>query len=521
VRGKLTAPLGAIGRDGNSSESERLQTANILADYASDDPGLLADLLLDSEEKPFAVLFEKLKVHEERAVLLIEAELAKKASSEEKDAEKDRLAQRQARASIALLRLGQGEKVWTLLVHSQDPSLRSYIVNWMKPLGAKPKFLISKLEELAHDSVSIPKDRRSRMDEILFHPQTSVRRALLLTLGEYDLSEFSAAERELLVALLLETYRNDPDAGIHGAAEWTLRQWEQGETLKKVDTELQNLKDRENRRWYVNRQGQTLVVIEGAVTFKMGSPPSEPARFRDEVLHDERIDWPFAIAAKEVTREQYERFIQAHRKPHKHAIDDAHSPDLQGPQVGVTWYDAAEYCNWLSEQENLQACYEPNKKGEYAEGMMTFADFQTRPGYRLPTEKEWEYVCRAGTLTSRYYGGSLDLLGKYAWYNQNPPEPNAKRCGRLKPNELGLFDLLGNAFEWCHDMYSLYSHENGIARDNTEDLSLSKRQIENYILRGGAFAFRGADVRAAIRDSYPPWDDTGYYYGFRLARTYR
>src|SRR5437763_263442 len=78
------------------------------------------------------------------------------------------------------------------------------------------------------------------------------------------------------------------------------------------------------------------------------------------------------------------------------------------------------------------------------------ADVLQRKGYRLPTEVEWEYACRAGTVTSRYYGDSIELLKNYAWYVENGLE-KAWPSGRLKPNDLGLFDMLGNVYEWCLD----------------------------------------------------------------------
>ena len=83
------------------------------------------------------------------------------------------------------------------------------------------------------------------------------------------------------------------------------------------------------------------------------------------------------------------------------------------------------------------------------------ADALKLPGYRLPTEAEWEYACRAGAVTSRYYGLSVDLLGRYAWYLKNAQQ-RAWPCGSLQPNDLGLFDMLGNVLEWCQEDYQNY-----------------------------------------------------------------
>ncbi len=99
-------------------------------------------------------------------------------------------------------------------------------------------------------------------------------------------------------------------------------------------------------------------------------------------------------------------------------------------------------------------CYQPNDAGFYADGMKIPADILDRKGYRLPTEAEWEYACRAGTSTSRYYGPSFELLGKYAWYSTI--DGHAQPAGSLVPNDLGLFDMLGNVYEWCQERNRLY-----------------------------------------------------------------
>jgi formylglycine-generating enzyme required for sulfatase activity len=507
---RLVEPLTDIVRDKQRAESDRALATNILAEYARDKPEMLADLLMGADGKPFGVLFERLKVHPEAATLL-EAELASMSVD-------DTRAQRRARAAVALVRLGLAGKVWKCLAHSTDPSTRGYIVNWLRPLGADPRALAKKLSSMGSTAVEEPVGDRSRMEAILFHPETSVRRALILALGQYDLDAFSPEVREPLAATLLQAYRDDPDAGIHGAAEWTLRRW--GETGSLAAIALPNFDNRGDRRWYANPQGQTMALIEGPVLFSMGSPESDRERDQDdddETPHGTRINRRFAIATKEVSVQQYQRFQES---PRTHQLPSVRSnPDPGGPKDGPAWYYAAAYCNWLSRQEGLQECYAPNAKGEYAEGMTCVEGFLERSGYRLPTEAEWEYACRAGALTSRYYGGSAALLERYAWYLGHSLE-RAQHCGQLQPNDLGLFDMLGNVYEWCQDKYEIYPKSDHNMTDNDIKSYSSIIDIDYRLLRGGAFTSVAAYVRAAYRLGYAPAGRNPNF-GFRPARTYR
>src|SRR5262249_15874499 len=147
-----------------------------------------------------------------------------------------------------------------------------------------------------------------------------------------------------------------------------------------------------------------------------------------------------------------------------------------GPIVALSWYEAAEYCNWLSAQEGIppeQWCYgELVKRVEVVEEgnvkrEKTFRIMQIKPnhrvlvGYRLPTEAEWEYASRAGATTSQVYGRGEQLLSHYAWYRKNS-QNRTWPGGLLKPNDLGLFDTLGNAREWTDDLavpYDLSAEE--------------------------------------------------------------
>jgi eukaryotic-like serine/threonine-protein kinase len=524
VRQRLLAPLASILRDTGRSESERNFATTLLADYASDEPALLADLLMDADPKSFATLFPIAQKQASRTLPVFQAEIQKEANLAENETNreqvKDRLAARQAHAAVAVVRMNKADEVWPLLKHSADPRLRSFIVNWLKPLGADPKSVVAGLSGIDQNTKPTAAPGKQTMDAVLFHPETSMRRALVLALGTYGTEGLSPAEREPLIDKLLGLYHDDPDAGIHGASEWTLRQWKQQDKIKAADADLMKLKDPGNRRWIVNGQGQTFAVIDGPVGFLMGSPSTEPDRDVGETLHRVRIPRRFAVALKEVSVEQYRRFVR--NNPDFDLAQttlERYSPDPSGPMICVSWYGAAAYCNWLSKQEGLpedQWCYVPAERTGFAQGMTIPADVLRRNGYRLPTEAEWEYACRSGSLTSRYHGISAELLRLYAWYHANGQE-HAWSCGSLQPNDLGLFDMLGNAYEWCQDGFRVYQ----TGDEEIEDSFIKIAELAGdhpRRLRGGSFDYLSSGVRSADRSGGAP-SNRHTCNGFRPYRT--
>jgi hypothetical protein len=179
-------------------------------------------------------------------------------------------------------------------------------------------------------------------------------------------------------------------------------------------------------------------------------------------------------------------------------------------------HDAAAYCNWLSQQEVIpedQLCYLPNSDGVFDAGMAIAPDFHRRNGYRLPSEHEWEFACRAGSENAYCFGDSEAMLANYACFAENS-DRTMFPVGSLKPNDFGLFDMHGNAWEWCQDSYrSLVPTDNPV-----EDLTVN--DADCCVLRGGSFDTNAPLVRSAYRLlTYP--DNRSNNVGFRVASTLR
>ena len=493
AKAKLITPLSAIYREKSQKEQSRIYATETLTDYAVDQPDELFELLADADTFQFAMVFEKLGRHKDRVVAHAQDELAKKLADNKTEDDKESLAKRQAHAAVALLRLGQPESVWPLLEARPDPRVRSYLVHWASPLEVDAQLIVKRFET---------------------EPVVSIRGALALTLGEFTETQLSIAQRQPLIDKLLRLYENDPDPGLHGAVEWLLRKWGQAKSLETIVERLKSddkqrlaRKSSDKRQWYVDTQGQTFVIVN-ARDFKMGSPETEPGHESFEVEHRQRIGRRFAVSSHQVTKAQYRLFQEsvkgidlANLLPQLHQVvrtDDS-------PQTGMTWYEAAHYCNWLTEQDHIppdQKCYEPNENGEYGSGMRAKNRFWELSGYRLPTEAEWECACRAETVTSRYYGECEELLPQYAWYLANGHD-RAWPIAHMKPNDLGLFDMLGNVWVWCFDEFAPYTDQgNNAVEDRPSTISLEDKG--RRILRGGSFGNQALKVRPAQRTSENP-----------------
>jgi formylglycine-generating enzyme required for sulfatase activity len=434
-------------------------------------PALLALLQDDkrsaAERRVSATLCKIFAAGQARAFVSLEKVLTQPYPEGSWDDAKLALVKRQANVGAALVAMGQGDKVWPLLKHNPDPTLRSYLIDRLATSGVDPGDLMTHFEA---------------------EPEVSIKRALLLSLGEFGVDRLSQVERDALQPRLLQVYEDDPDPGLHGAADWLLRQWGAEASLQQIDKKLQRRDPDEQRGWYVNGQGQTLVLIPKSGEFWMGE---------GQWRRKESINYRYALGSKEVTVAQFGKF----RRDQRQFKQTSPTPDC--PMTELSWHDAAAYCNWVSEKEGIpkdQWYYEPGpKEGE----MNTAANHLHRTGYRLATEAEWEYACRAGAQTGYGYGEPDELLGKYAWFVTN----SMTRChpvGLLKPNDMGLFDMHGNAWEWCDDRYDQVTprraRRGGGLIDSSWMCRAATRRPDGPSIRFSSLGLRLARVPAGVKD---------------------
>lgn len=255
--------------------------------------------------------------------------------------------------------------------------------------------------------------------------------------------------------------------------------------------------------------------------FTMGSPENE--KFRDnendaELQHEVTISNPFYLSQYEITQAQYESALNVNPSAKWKAGNS------QSPIYNVSWYMAVNFCNRLSELENRQPVYlfanvttgtehlHDGTNHEFIENAIVFYD-KTAGGYRLPTEAEWEYACRADTKTTYFFGESADQIGEFAVLGAGFSRDKNLEVGSKRPNPWGLYDMYGNVAELCQDEKRGYT--------SRAEVDPGSEGITRYrsALRGGSFRSEAKSCRSAYRGA-EDCTDRSEDVGFRVARTF-
>ena len=250
-----------------------------------------------------------------------------------------------------------------------------------------------------------------------------------------------------------------------------------------------------------------MVYIQGG-TFTMG----DYSGYNDEKPEHLVTVSGFKMGKYEVTQKQYEQVMGKNPSYFQGDIWEAAGGEVRGswPVEKVSWLDAVKFCNALSQKERKTPAYTINDESKLDVSWNKSAD-----GYRLPTEAEWEYACRAGTHTQWSFGDDGRDMDGYGWYSGNDgtgfngiDKYGTHAVGKKKANGNGLYDMHGNVFEWCWDRYGYDYYRSGDQTDPDGAASGSSR-----VLRGGSWLDSASWARSAYRSS----NSAGYYsVGFRL-----
>jgi len=250
------------------------------------------------------------------------------------------------------------------------------------------------------------------------------------------------------------------------------------------------------------RSGEFVLVQKGS--FAMGDTWGD-GYSEEKPTHEVTLTYSFQIGKYEVTFDEYDSFCEAagRSKPG----DEGWGRGTR-PVINVSWNDAIDYCNWLSEKEKLPKAYDNDGNLLDKDGKVT-PDPSKVVGYRLPTEAEWEYAARGGNKSEGCKYSGSDNVDDVAWYWENS-EGHTHDVGTTQPNELGIYDMSGNVWEWCSDWFGEYSSH---AQTNPYGNSGTERMN-----RGGSWFDIETGTRVSYRSISSP-AGTFYNLGFRIART--
>jgi serine/threonine protein kinase/formylglycine-generating enzyme required for sulfatase activity len=489
---RLLAPLEVAFRDPQARAETHLSAAAALADFAQDDLPRLTRLVCEAGGEEFrylrAGLAGRTDLATSRAVLW--GILRETPPSGMTGVDRIRLARRRAGAAVALLLTEDSAAVQEVLRVRDDPEAATQFIHGLRERGVSARVVLDCLDE-GHD--------------------TNVLYGLLLALGEFQPADLPPSRLADLRARLTAWYRDDPRSAIHGASGWLLRAWGFEADVNRTDRTPIPCDPSGQRDWFIERIGDDFFtfVVFGPGQFIAGSPAGEAHRRPNEGQHRVRMARRFAVCDRELTAGQYARAARTLGLP-PYPEGPVASPAY--PAAGMTWPEAVLYCRWLTAAAGLSEdaqCYEDAGPPEQArEALLKHATFHPeRPGYRLPTEAEWEYACRAGTSTAYGFGNDPAMLPFYGRQFEDGSTPG----GLLRPNRRGLFDMHGNVWEWCHDWFD--KHPPAEATD-----PVGPPSGHNRALRGGGWDRGPWHCRSAYRHSPTP-DYRGGYMGFRLART--
>ncbi len=435
----------------------------LLSEIIRDEPALLAKSILLASKWQIPNLLSKAEKHQKQLIPILKQTLQEVPDLPSLYDVDDLQERRHAMAVTLLYKWGENVDLIQRFELTESPAQRSFIIQLLAEIQAPQPPLV---EALKNKSLS-----------------PGIRSALLQALGNYFATEIPVSKEAIQLAE--NYYRSDPDPGVHGSAEWFLKQSGIEHPVELIPANNHEFVD--GRGWYIDKRGTTFTRIDAT---------EEPL-----------IQHVFDISAHEVTVADFLKYDPD--------VSYNKSVALTGdsPIIELTWYETVKYCRWLSEQADIpeeEMCYPSIETIDQAiaenGSWSPDEDHHLKTAYRLPNVAEWEFACQGKTLTSRHFGNSERLMAEYSHFGFNKGWMGLEQewnehtwpVGTLKPNEYGLFDMFGNVQEWCVDA-------NGYRNE--------KRKM-----RGGGYGSTPKRLLVRLDQNSTPAEEW-LIYGMRLVRT--
>ena len=474
VRHEILPQLISICLNSDSTGNQRLLAAMSIAQFSQFDQSFpeseeLVELALSPDKSVSGILYKSLLLRQNK-VLPCLLSVANSELQMDTSVEFQKVVRRKATAIELAQRLGQDGPFWKHLDDLTDPRVRTELINDFATVPLTWNEISQRLQSLPP---------RSRQAILLGMPER------MKTLSEVDKND--AREK------LLEFFRSDPDAGVHAAAGFVLR--EIGDESSLAIEEERLARDRtKTGNWCVIKNRLCMVSIAPPGNIIIGPRNNKVERQSGQIDPvTMTINYPFEISSTEITVRQFREYNQ------NLTPAELVTPSDDCPMSHIDLFSAMRFCRWLSEQEpdfDPERCVYP-PADQIGPGLLLAIDYQRWPGFRLPTVHEWEYATHGQTQTKRFFGDNNNDLNHYCWWVENAHE-QLWPVGLKRPNYFGLFDTYGNVYEWCHDPNTVF--------DST-----------SQPIRGGHYAATQRNLGAAI-DARSASSSRLSTVGFRVVR---
>jgi formylglycine-generating enzyme required for sulfatase activity len=427
---RLQSPLEQAFLDRESPETHQISAAKALAHFFPHQTLDLARLIEQASPQQYAILFPLLGDNNPDVAKKLQQTVRQRPLDDLSASQRLSLGRRRAAAAVTLLRQGHAEEIFPALRVTDDPESLTQFVHGCRARGVTAAQLLDALDLAVAQRQIADQAERTAYDRVLY--------GLLLSLGEFNLTQIPQDRRQATTDRLIDWYGTHPSSGVHGATGWLLRQWGFDGQVQRLDETPTAGTDAElfQREWFVTaidvpgtarRIFFTFVVFPPG-EYQIGSPEDEAGHLSAEVIRSIPLTRAFAVTDREVTWAQWSAIDNGARRLYLQ-VQSERRLATDSPADRINWFEAVNYCRCLNQHLGIaeaEQWYAARSLPSHALlGYVPLPDTESWPvnltghGFRLLTDAEWEVICRSGTDTPYSFGHDVSLLGRYGWSWEN------------------------------------------------------------------------------------------------------